>query len=238
MFSLPVLKYLTERPARSWSIFDFIAPAPFFVMIRLVHMFPRHLTQWRWYMASCRCRKEMLDNRSGSSYYHPPTRPFESQPLTVSFEMIGRNTYAKVRYRKSIYDLIDYYPREWDRQERKMRVCGNCGKYFSIIGWTHAECCDRVFDSKSAPARTSASLRSGHGKRTRMQSSRHTVGNTKVERIIKGNAGLSFEKLLTSCIATLCSSVIENSQLILYVCKTPSRKPAGRFAVRKEEYMI
>lgn len=117
-------------------------------MIRLVHMFPRHLTQWRWYMASCRCRKEMLDNRSGSSYYHPPTRPFKSQPLTVSFEMIGRNTYAKVRYRKSIYDLIDYYPREWVRQERKVRVCGNCEKYFSIIGWTHAEYCDRVFDSK------------------------------------------------------------------------------------------
>ena len=49
---------------------------------------------------------------------------------------------------QSIYDLIDYYLREWARREQKMRVCKNCGKYFAITGRTNAEYCDRVFDSK------------------------------------------------------------------------------------------
>ena len=55
---------------------------------------------------------------------------------------------AEVLYPKSIYDLIDYYLREWIRREQKMRVCKNCGKYFAITGRTNAEYCDRVFDSK------------------------------------------------------------------------------------------
>ena len=80
--------------------------------------------------------------------YHVDPRPFEFQPLTVSFEMIDRNAYAEVLYPKSIYDLIDYYLREWVRREQKMRVCKNCGKYFAITGRTNAEYCDRVFDSK------------------------------------------------------------------------------------------
>ena len=80
--------------------------------------------------------------------YHVDPRPFEFHPLTVSFEMIDRNAYAEVLYPKSIYDLIDYYLREWVRREQKMRVCKNCGKYFAITGRTNAEYCDRVFDSK------------------------------------------------------------------------------------------
>ena len=78
--------------------------------------------------------------------YHVVPRPFEFHPLTVSFEMIDRNAYAEVLYPKSIYDLIDYYLREWVRREQKMRVCKNCGKYFAITGRTNAEYCDRVFD--------------------------------------------------------------------------------------------
>ena len=80
--------------------------------------------------------------------YHVDPRPFEFQPLTVSFEMIDRNAYAEVLYPKSIYDLIDFYLRELVRREQKMRVCKNCGKYFAITGRTNAEYCDRVFDSK------------------------------------------------------------------------------------------
>lgn len=54
--------------------------------------------------------------------YHVDPRPFEFHPLTVSFEMIDRNAYAEVLYPKSIYDLIDYYLREWSDGNRR---CGS-----------------------------------------------------------------------------------------------------------------
>ena len=41
-----------------------------FVIFRIVYIFPHHLMEWGWCSASCLSRKEVLDNRSGSSYYH------------------------------------------------------------------------------------------------------------------------------------------------------------------------
>lgn len=88
--------------------------------------------------------------------YHVDPRPFEFQPLTVSFEMIDRNAYAEVLYPKSIYDLIDYYLREWVRREQKMRVCKNCGKYFAITGGPTPNTVTACLIRRGVPAKTSA----------------------------------------------------------------------------------
>ena len=47
-----------------------------------------------------------------------------------------------------VYDLIDYHLRECIKREVKMRVCKNCGRYFSITGRANTGYCNRPFDSR------------------------------------------------------------------------------------------
>ena len=99
--------------------------------------------------------------------YHVDPRPFDFQPLTVSFEMIDRNAYAEVLYPKSIYDLIDYYLREWVRREQKMRVCKIAESISRSPGEPTPNTVTACLIRRGVPAKTSVPLRSGHGKRYR-----------------------------------------------------------------------
>ena len=72
--------------------------------------------------------------------------PFHPQP--VGFELINDEVFTEVLEPNSIYDLIDYHLRECVKREVKMRVCKNCGRYFSITGRANTGYCNRPFDSR------------------------------------------------------------------------------------------
>lgn len=73
---------------------------------------------------------------------------FQFQPRSMNFEVIDDKTFAEVLHPKTIYDLIDFSVRECVKREVKMRVCKNCGRYFTFTGRSSAEYCNRVCDDK------------------------------------------------------------------------------------------
>ena len=73
---------------------------------------------------------------------------FQFQPCSMNFELIDSKTYAEVLHPETIYDLIDFAVRECIKREVKMRVCKNCGRYFTFTGRSSAEYCNRVCDGK------------------------------------------------------------------------------------------
>lgn len=89
------------------------------------------------------CTLEDFYREKSNSLYH-----FAFAPLTTKFEMTETGVFAEVLYPNSFYDLIDYALRECFRQNVKMRVCKNCGRYFALSGKGHAEYCDITLDDK------------------------------------------------------------------------------------------
>ena len=73
---------------------------------------------------------------------------FQFQPQPMSFEVIDRKTFTEVLYPKNIYDMIDYFVREFVKQEQSVRICKNCKRYFALSGRSDAEYCNRPIDDK------------------------------------------------------------------------------------------
>lgn len=73
---------------------------------------------------------------------------FQFQPCSMNFEVIDSKTFAEALHPKTIYDLIDFSVRECVKREVKMRVCKNCGRYFTFTGRSSAEYCNRICDEK------------------------------------------------------------------------------------------
>lgn len=73
---------------------------------------------------------------------------FQFQPCSMNFEVVDDKTFVEVLHPKTIYDLIDFSVRECVKREVKMRVCKNCGRYFTFTGRSSAEYCNRVCDDK------------------------------------------------------------------------------------------
>lgn len=73
---------------------------------------------------------------------------FIFRPCSMNYEVIDSKTFAEVLHPKTIYDLIDFAVRECVKREVKMRVCKNCGRYFTFTGRSSAEYCNRVCDEK------------------------------------------------------------------------------------------
>lgn len=78
---------------------------------------------------------------------------FRFRPYPLSFELLTTGTFAEVLCPESLYDIIDYHVRECVKQEIRMRVCKNCGRYFAVTGHGGTEYCDRVFDRKGRTCR-------------------------------------------------------------------------------------
>lgn len=81
---------------------------------------------------------------------------FQFQPCSTNFEVIDDKTFVEVLYPKTIYDLIDFSVRERVKREVRMRVCKNCGRYFTFTGRSSAEDCNRVCDDKGRTCREMA----------------------------------------------------------------------------------
>ena len=92
--------------------------------------------------------------------FYTETRPFAANliivdPYRFSFgqlltqmQCVDAATFTEVLYPKRLHDLIDYSVRQCIREETRLRVCKNCGKYFALRGRSTAEYCDRPFDEK------------------------------------------------------------------------------------------
>ncbi len=94
---------------------------------------------------------------------------FQFQPQPMSFEVIDRKTFTEVLYPKNIYDMIDYFVQEFVKQEHPVRVCKNCGKYFSLSGRSDAEYCNRSIGDKGRTCRNVGSIKAWAGCFLRME---------------------------------------------------------------------
>ena len=92
---------------------------------------------------NAQCSLEDFYNAKDNRLYH-----FSFSKLTTQFELTEAGVFAEVLYPTSFYDLIGYALRECLRQNVKMRVCKNCGRYFALSGKGHAEYCDITLDDK------------------------------------------------------------------------------------------
>lgn len=90
---------------------------------------------------------------------------FQFQPQPMSFEVIDRKTFTEVLYPKNIYDLIDYFVREFVKQEQFVRICKNCKRYFVLSGRSDAEYCNRPIDDKGRTCRDVGSIKAWTEKR-------------------------------------------------------------------------
>lgn len=91
---------------------------------------------------------------------------FQFQPCSMNFEVLDSKTFAEVLYPKTVYDLIDFSVRECIKREVRMRVCKNCGRYFTFTGRSSAEYCNRVCDEKGRTCKemgASLTWLKGHG---------------------------------------------------------------------------
>lgn len=59
---------------------------------------------------------------------------FLFRPLFLHFEFWDNHILAEVLYPESICDLISYHLQECVRNELRLRVCRNCGRYFHMSG--------------------------------------------------------------------------------------------------------
>ena len=85
----------------------------------------------------------------------------------MSFEIIGPKTFTEVLYPKDIYDIIDYFVREFVKRKQPIRLCKNCGRYFAVSGRINTEYCDRLLMIKAARVRIWARPMSGDRKAER-----------------------------------------------------------------------
>lgn len=83
---------------------------------------------------------------------------FQFRPQPMNFEVLDRKVFAEVLYPNDIYDLIDYHVRECVKQETRLKVCKNCGRYFAITGRSSAEYCNRPFDEKGRTCKDVGSI--------------------------------------------------------------------------------
>jgi hypothetical protein len=90
---------------------------------------------------------------------------FQFQPQPMSFEVIDRKTFTEVLYPKNIYDLIDYFVREFVKREQPVRICKNCKRYFALSGRSDAEYCNRPIDDKGRACRDVGSIKAWTEKR-------------------------------------------------------------------------
>ncbi len=90
---------------------------------------------------------------------------FQFQPQPMSFEVIDRKTFTEVLYPKNIYDVIDYFVREFVKREQSVRICKNCKRYFSLSGRSDAEYCNRSIDDKGRTCRDVGSIKAWTEKR-------------------------------------------------------------------------
>ncbi|MDD4700349.1 MAG: DUF6076 domain-containing protein [Oscillospiraceae bacterium] len=90
---------------------------------------------------------------------------FQFQPQPMSFEVIDRKTFTEVLYPKNIYDMIDYFVREFVKQEQPVRICKNCKRYFVLSGRSDAEYCNRPIDDKGRTCRDVGSIKAWTEKR-------------------------------------------------------------------------
>ena len=77
-----------------------------------------------------------------------------------------------------MYDLIDCHLRECVRQEIRMRVCKNCGRYFAVAGHGGTEYCSRLFDSKGRTCKEIGAVTQWGKSKDAMLCSRSTAGST------------------------------------------------------------
>ncbi|WMJ75950.1 DUF6076 domain-containing protein [Sedimentibacter sp. MB35-C1] len=91
-------------------------------------------------------RKKMVRyyNHRGSDQLNT----FQFQPQPMSFEVIDKRTFTEVLYPNDIYDIIDYFVREFVKRGQPVRICKNCKRYFAIVERTDAEYCNRPIDDK------------------------------------------------------------------------------------------
>lgn len=83
---------------------------------------------------------------------------YRFRTLSTRFELVEGDTFAEVLYPNDIFDLIDYALRECVRQETRMRVCKNCGRWFAITGRSSAEYCDRIVDARGRTCKDVGSI--------------------------------------------------------------------------------
>lgn len=92
-------------------------------------------------------------------------KTFRFQPQPMSFEVIDRKTFTEVLYPKNIYDMIDYFVREFVKLEQPVRVCKNCNRYFALSGRSDTEYCNRSIDDKGRTCRDVGSIKAWTEKR-------------------------------------------------------------------------
>ena len=80
--------------------------------------------------------------------FEAPSEPFQFERQPLSFEAVDEKIFTDVLYPNHIYGIIDFHLRECVKQETRLRMCKNCGKYFAIRGHSNAEYCGRVLDEK------------------------------------------------------------------------------------------
>lgn len=115
---------------------------------------------------------------------------FQFQPQAMSFEIIGPKTFTEVLYPKDIYDIIDYFVREFVKRKQPIRLCKNCGRYFAVSGRINTEYCDRPTDDKGRTCKDMGATNVwGQKSGKMMRCSRSTAENTK-----NALAGLRREK--------------------------------------------
>ena len=85
---------------------------------------------------------------------------FLFRPLFLHFEFWDNHILAEVLYPESICDLISYHLQECVRNELRLRVCRNCGRYFHMSGRNTAMYCNRAIDEKGHTCRGIAPIRS------------------------------------------------------------------------------
>lgn len=91
---------------------------------------------------------EAVSQRMVAYYKAAGENAFQFYPQPVNFEMVNDMTFTEVLDPNTIYDILDYHLRECVKQEIKMRVCKNCGRYFAVTGRATTEYCNRPFDSR------------------------------------------------------------------------------------------
>lgn len=84
---------------------------------------------------------------------------FSFRPQFLHFEFWDDHTLAEVLYPESIYDLISYHLQECVKNELRLRVCQNCGRYFHMSGRNTAMYCNRAIDKKGHTCRGIAPIR-------------------------------------------------------------------------------
>ena len=128
---------------------------------------------------------QYYNNRGGDQL-----NTFQFQPQAMSFEIIGPKTFTEVLYPKDIYDIIDYFVREFVKRKQPIRLCKNCGRYFAVSGRINTEYCDRPTDDKGRTCKDMGATNVwGQKSGKMMRCSRSTAENTK-----NALAGLRREK--------------------------------------------